>query len=246
MGVPAKKYMKERRSPRGLVPTATYGRLDTVYQEYLSDIDPGGDSDRSKAIRFALASARDTRFREFIARLGQPSYHTWSLAALAKSCDISLPEWAEFFQKSQTQRALAQAQIALPNLTTDLIKDARRQSQVCARCDGLGSVPCEFGLPDDTPGIDVDEQTGNMKRTCPECRGKGRKKIPGDTDSRKMLLEMTGVIGKRGSPAVSIVQHFGGANIEAAQSRLNAVTFDVTAEPADDAPTEAPVDEIST
>lgn len=225
--LPKKALMKERKSPRGLVPTALYGRYDEPYNQYLTELDPRGTSPQGEAVRFALAAARDLRFREFLARLSMPQYMRYSLAALAKSCDISLPEWAEFWQKASTQRALAQVQIALPALTADMLGDARTTAEVCSRCDGLGWIRCEFGLPDETPGLDaLDEQS--MRRTCPDCDGKGKRPKPGDTDSRKLLLEMVGVTGKRGGgPAVQITQNFGGANIEAAQDKLNKISFEI-------------------
>jgi hypothetical protein len=137
-------------------------------------------------------------------------------------------------------RALAKAQDAVVEVTSDMAIDARSKDTPCDRCDGFGWVYAE-DLPDDiaeTAGI---YPMGEKKvRTCPLCDGTGKQRKPGDVESRKMLLEMAGHIGKRGASAgVRIVQNFGGAGIEAATDRMNQVTFDVTAEEVEEEAVEA-------
>jgi|WetSurMetagenome_2_1015567.scaffolds.fasta_scaffold01336_9 hypothetical protein len=224
--MPRPKFMIERRSPRGLVPTSTYGKLDVSYCAYLDELDPLGDSERSIAVRFALATARDDRFREFLTRIQEPAYRRISLAATAKQVGLSLPEWAEFWQKAQVQRALVKAQDALADITAGIITDALPGLTSCGRCDGFGWVYSESEIPADTPGLD--QLAKRTIRTCPECKGAGRVRKTGDSEARKMILEMTGVAGKRNGPAVQIQQNFGG--IGSSLEKLNSVAFDLSSE----------------
>lgn len=220
------KLMRERQSPRGLVPVA--GRLDTTYNDYLANIGLRDES-RQPQIELALASSNDIRFRTFLDYLTNPAYRRWSLAAIAKACDISLPQWAEFWQKSQHQRALAIAQQGITDhIVPDMVYDARSKDMPCDRCDGFGFVYADDlpkGAKDVRP-MDAADPTSRPIRTCPLCKGIGTLKQVGDTDSRKMLLEMSGMTGKKGS-AVQITQHFGGMGIESAVERLNKISFDV-------------------
>lgn len=219
-----KKTMKEPDGVRGLVPSSGYGMWDTPYNSYLLELDPKGKSGRSKALQYALASASDRRFNEFLSKLYEPRYATHSLAAIAKSCDISLMEFAEFWQKAQTQRALAIAQDGLAAITGEVVDDARSKDAVCERCDGLRWVYASEDLPEDTPGF---RQIGDKwVRTCPACEGSGRQVKPGDREAQKMVFEMTGMISKKG-PSVRLVQNFSGMNLESAVDRMNRVTFDV-------------------
>lgn len=226
--VPTKHLVKEAHSPRGLVPSTSYGRLDIPYNTYLAELDPKGESERSEAVRFALAASNDVRFRAFLTNLSDPLYKTYSLATIAKLSDISLPQFAEFWQKAQHSRALAIAQTALPALTVDLVEDARSVQASCDRCDGFGWVYCEDLVPANTPGliqISDSEETRQI-RSCPLCKGTGTTRTPGDVDSRKMLLDMTGV-SKKG-PSMQITQNFGGMAIESAVEKMSRVSFDLT------------------
>jgi hypothetical protein len=214
---------------RGIVPTSAYGRLDEPYNAYLEKIDPRGDSPRSRALRHSLAVNPDAHFREFLLRLSEPRYKGYSLAAIAKTCDLSLPQFAEFYQKSVVQQALALAQQAVPELTEDLIEDARTTLVSCERCDGIGHIEAPEGYV--APGEKPTKKAslGRKVRTCPTCEGKGKVRRIGNEHARDSVLEMAGLKGKKGG-GVQIVQNFGGHNIESAVDRLNQVTFDIPAE----------------
>lgn len=208
-----KKTMTEKRSPRGLVPTSSVGCTDIPYNTYLSELDPK----HNENVQYALAAATDGRFREFLRLLSEPQCRHYALATIAKKCDISLPEWGDFWRKAQTQRALAIATNAIPALTIDMTIDAQSRTVVCERCDGLGEV----------------EHGEGKFRPCPNCEGKGTTRKVGDMHSREKLLEMSGLINKKGSAAVVINQNFGGMGVDSASDRLSRITFDVTAEDAD-------------
>jgi len=232
--------IKEPHSPRGLVPSSTYGRFDEPYNAYLDSLDPRGESPRSKAVQFALASARDQRFQRFFEFLYDGRFKKTSLAALAKMCDIGLPEWAEFWQKATVQRALAKAQDALPNLAEDLIEDARSRVVGCERCGGKGLIRDECPMCGNQV-LDCPHCGGKgVMLDCPDCGATGRQRKPGDTDSRKMLLEMTGLGGRR-APMVQINQDFSTTGIGSSVDRLSKISFEVQSEPAQEGSAPGPV-----
>jgi hypothetical protein len=209
-----KALVLEKKSPRGLVPTSSFGILDTTYNDFLQTVDPKANPDA----QYALASATDRRFREFLRIMGEPRFSRYSLAALAKTCDISLPEWADFWRKAQITRAIAETSNAIPDLARDMMADARSQNVMCERCDGLGTVDPTGGEKD-------------IVRCCPACKGLGTLSRPGDSHARDKVLEMTGLSSKaKGGAAVTINANFSGMGIDSATERLNRISFDVSAE----------------
>lgn len=212
---------------RGLVPIA--GKLDHSYNEYLEGIGIR-DPERRQEVELALAASNDKRFNLFLSYLPNPRYRRASLSSIAKACAIPLPQFMEFWQKAQHTRALAVAQEGITkHVVPDMVEDSRSKDVPCDRCDGFGWVYAEDGLPKTTKGLrkmDDSDPKSRQIRACPLCSGTGNIRKTGDTDSRKMLLEMSGLTNKKGS-AVQITQHFGGMGIESAVERLNRVSFDL-------------------
>lgn len=212
--------IREKDSPRGLVPAASHGRLDESYNAYLDALNPKANRD----VQLALAASTDTRFREFYERLSEPRFRRYKLATIAKSCNISLPQFADFWHSAQKMRILAKAQDGLMEVTEDIVADARTKYISCERCDGFGFVYMEdmpAGAKVKGQGVLGDRQI----RACPLCEGKGRVTQPGDPDARRSLLEMTGLSGRRSGAAVQITQNFG--TMESAVDKLSRVRFDV-------------------
>jgi hypothetical protein len=205
----------EKASGRGLVPATSQGAKDVPYNAYLQELNPR----QSPEIQFALAASGDVRFHEFLERLDKPAHKNWSLATIAKSCDISLPQFHQFWQDAQKNIALARAQSAIPNVIADMAQDARSKKMTCSRCDGYGHV---------TDNSKSDDVNGNKPlRICPNCKGEGEVLEVGNTHARDKLLEVTGMVKKGGGAAVQITQNFGGMGIESAVDRMSAISFNV-------------------
>lgn len=223
---------KDRKATeRGLVPASQFGRYDITYNEYLATLDLRGDSKDSQAMRLALASSTDPRFRKFLELVGNGQFRRASLAAIAKLCEIGLTEFQDWRQKAQTQRILAKAQDGVLSMTDDLVDEARARDASCDRCDGLGSVICDSRAAK-APGFrkikGMRAEDDSYMRDCPQCKGKGIVRAPGSEHARDKLLDMTGMSGRsKGGVAVNINQTFGGMGMESAVDRLNKVTFDL-------------------
>lgn len=210
----------ELASGRGLVPAE--GRLDAPYESYLTEIDPRGDSLTSDEFRFSLATASDMRFRQFLDALTAPRFKGYKLATIAKYCDISMPQFFNWWQSAQHSIALARAQNAMPALISDMTVDAASRMVSCGRCDGFGVVSDHSGEDSKLEG-----QAPAKIKPCPTCKGKGEVREIGNQHARDRLLEVGGMIKKDRGAAVQITQNFGGATMASAVDSLNKITFDV-------------------
>lgn len=229
----------ERESGRGLVPAASHGRFDEPYNSYLGELKPRDNTE----FQFACASSTDIRFRMFLEHLSEPRYRRYSLATIAKKCDISLPQFHEFWQSAQKNIALARAQGALPALYSDLIEDAKTRSVPCVRCDGFGFIPDGSSESSNLEQTNVPAGVPGKIRTCPQCKGVGTQREPGNQHARDKILETTGMVKRGGGAAVQITQHFGGMGIESAVDTMSQISFAVDDDVIDITPAPAPAPE---
>ena len=224
--------IREKDGLRSDVPSFLAHRPDRVYAAYLDTLNPRAN----EIMQQALLASPDVRFRSFLDRLEDGGYLRVSLATIAKGCGISLMEFQDWWRKASTQRAIAQAQLASPQMVTDLIEDSRSRMDVCDRCDGLGTVAAPPHLdPAQVPGYKLlVEAIGDMdaiySRTCPGCLGEGKVRRPGDARARDRLLNLAGF--NENAKGASVVVNFGGASHSAAISFLaDAMSIDAPAQP---------------
>jgi hypothetical protein len=234
--------VKVRDSTRAHVPSRRCAAQDKDYNAYLDGLDPRGESEDSRAIRLALASSPDPRFREFVTRLNTYRYSRSRLATVAKSVDISLAEFNRWGQHAAYQRALAEAQQAAPRIIRYLAAKALPHEEGCDRCDGLKWVPVDPDIdPAFVPGgvrvmtvlVPVEgkkklQPVERNVRACPACGGTGLKVKPGDLDAAKLVVEIAGLTGKKAS--VQINNNFGGAGLESRMADLRKIPFAVDVE----------------
>lgn len=223
------KKIREPGGARGLVPSRSFGIQDVVYGSFLDALDPRGRDE----IQIALACSKDPRFREFLNRLWKKTGgRVISLPAIAKSCGISLSEFNEWANSSSTQQALVVALRAAPRVARKLVADALEIVEFCERCDGTGVVTAPKGLnpePDGyrLAGIDDDERE-LWVRTCPH-GSDGKIKRAGSEHAQDRVLELAGLINKKGS-APSVTINFGGAGHQSAIDSLSVLTLDAESE----------------
>jgi hypothetical protein len=205
----AVSLVKKRSRPRALVPSGKSGAHD-AFSAFLTELDPRGNSEHSEAVQRALACSRDRRFREFLERLHQRRYQRYSLAAIAKSCDLSLGEFLQFWYDAQVKRVIAIACSAAPRIVSDMAEDALSTHESCERCDGLGwaevAAWIPFGMVPGYRGRLSDHSEAPAVRACPACGGSGKIRKPGDQHSRERLLEIAGLTGKHADVQVVAIQ----------------------------------------
>lgn len=199
---------------------------ENVYQSYLEELDPRGNSSTALDLHRALNNAKDKRFNAFLNCLSNGKMRRWKLVTIARHCNISMAEFAEFWQSSQRARIIARAQDGLVKVTEDIVNDSLSKQVPCERCDGFGYLQvlgvnlhggAQTGL--------VTLENGDVIRSCPSCSGTGFIAQTGDIASRKMLLDITGM-SQKSQPVVQINQSFGDAGLKGATDRLNQISFD--------------------
>lgn len=235
---PRARRMIESDRTRGMVPAGADAHLDTRYAKYLEEIDLEHDA----GLLNALAAAPDPRFRDLLKYLTLPSADTKPIVYWVKRAGIDLLEMMTWFGKEQNARMLAIAQRAGVKINEHMAIDGESRMIACDRCDGLGWVQADDGLPPDTPGYrilrmvkvkhkgddgqQVEEEVPVWIRNCPMSCDHGKLRQPGDEFSREKLLEQCGVIGKKGI-GFQLIQHFGGQSMPSAVARLDVMTIDV-------------------
>jgi hypothetical protein len=216
------------------------GNLRPQFEEFLRALDPRGQAD----VQLALASGSDGRFQNFLV---DACTTTISYAEIAEKHGITLAEFQAWWTKENTHRALARAAEYSPRRVETLNQDAEPTMGVCERCDGLGHVGAPEGLErENIPGYRVlrfetrrqKDQEGEWQevevpvwiRDCPAGCNRGKVRKPGSEDAAAMILEMAGLLNKKGQ-GLSITMNLGGQSLPSAISRMErAVTVDVDAE----------------
>lgn len=226
---PRPKLIKEKDGARGLVPVGKDSHKDAEYDNYLKAL----DLENNMALRQALAASPDIRFTEFFRHISSPK-NRCSITYWAKACTIDLAEMMNWVSKANNARAMAIFQGASPKIAEHMSIDAESRMVGCERCDGLGFVNADEGLPIDTAGYrilrTIHDDEGREKdiwiRDCPAGCNRGKVRQAGDEFSREKTLEAAGHINKKGA-GIQITQNFGGQSMPSAVSRLDVMTIDV-------------------
>lgn len=145
---------------------------------------------REKVIA-ALEMIDDTRAVGLMNDLANPIDKVWARATLytlAKRHGIGYPELFRWMTRAHLDVAMLEVAQATPDIMRDVCADARNVTESCWVCDGTGTVT----VVPKRKGAEVIEQP------CSECRATGAITRKGDTESRKLALEYTGAISKRG------------------------------------------------
>jgi hypothetical protein len=185
---------------------------------FLTSLDPRGDTENSKILRLALACSSDPRFREFLERLYQQRYGRWSLAAIATSCDLTLGEFRQFWQKALVDRVVEIARLRSLGIVEDLADRAMSNEVECERCNGRGWVVEDRGLlAEELPGYLRHLPDGRPIRTCANCAGSGKIPKLDSAWAAKMVLEIAGHTRRR---AVQVATYNFGRDV-AGMGRVN-------------------------
>ncbi len=110
--------------------------------------------------------------------LSNPLFNKASFGKLAVMSGLSTAELTLFFSNAKKQEGIVRMSQKLPDIMEQTAEDALSSLVPCERCGGEGQ---------------------RKDKPCTSCEGKGFIKVKGDLDNRKLVLEMAGLIGKRGS-----------------------------------------------
>jgi hypothetical protein len=125
------------------------------------------------------------------------------LDVIYRECGLSVLDLLSAFRRFQLDLAMLDLFESLPAVSRDAARVALSRRGNCRRCDGLKRVQ--------------DAEDGPY-RMCPECRGRGYVRVPGDAAARAVVMEAAGITGKK---AVVQVNHkFGDEAFESDISRV--------------------------
>ncbi len=149
-------------------------------------LNPINSLSRTKAARAATA-LNDGRFYAFVEDLLDPTKYDYDIVDLCKRHDIGTAKFVEMWRDHQHASALLAISDKLADIYLDMIQDARSGKKNCPDC-----------------------EAGTVKRTdlpCSRCDGLGVIRIPGDLGTRKLLLDLAGLVNKK-APTVVMQQNF--------------------------------------
>ncbi len=147
----------------------------------------------------ALELADDQRLRTLADMLADPAYSRCTFAKLCEKASVRMTEVVDAFRRYKLDEGVVAMYQHLPEVMEDTAQDAKSRSETCGRCKGEGKI-----AQDDSSATD-----------CPQCAGTGIMRVPGDADSRKLVFETAGLVGRRG---LMLAQQFnigdGGFSVE--------------------------------
>lgn len=159
------------------------------------------------AIALKAESTQSERLKAFVQFLSTPAAARYSsMGYLCRKFQMPLKEIHEIWRDHNLHLGMIQSAVDARYAIMDTFKDARSRMEVCGRCDGLGEVTDEK-VTEDGGG----EAKIRLTRKCPECKGEGVVRVPGDTEARKLVFETMGLT-KKGGPLVAQQFNFGSAD----------------------------------
>lgn len=155
-------------------------RKDVVFRRALAEM---GDAD----LRLALehASTDDHRAAEMLRHMADPAQNFKSLPRIAQMSGFTRRELVMLYQEHQQDVLRVKLARDLPRLADDLNEDARSVTNTCRTCKGAGVV---IAAPVTDPLVDAIEEK------CLDCSGRGTFRVPGQTEARKSILAITGLV----------------------------------------------------
>lgn len=142
----------------------------------------------TEAFMEALYYADDPKAQELLSLMLGPNKRNTTFAVLCAKAKLSLNDVRDIFRRHAMDTGLQKMYKHVPQVLEDTAIDAQSQKKSCWKCDGTGK-------------LDGD-------RECPECKGSGELRVPGDKDSRNLIFESVGLTGKSG-PVVAQQFNFG-------------------------------------
>lgn len=141
----------------------------------------------------ALEFSENPKAAAFLADMGDPKYSKWTTSALASKHGFSASMINDLWRSHMLTQANIEFVKAAPEVSKDVVEDARSTKVSCPRCDGFGRIAEEY--IEEVPGGEPIVRSRQLK--CPNCKGMGLVRKPGDSDSRKLMYEVIGLAGRR-------------------------------------------------
>lgn len=191
---PSPKELERRQERKALFRAKKEAELDRLHNAFIETLAEEGE------LKQALALSDNPKAESFLKDLSSPRYNRkkWTVSALAYKNGLKPSDLAQIWRRYNLAKGSITAISALPRVMQDIAEDARSTQEVCPRCDGMRII--ERRIKESV----TDPRTGESGETervewldCPNCRGSGAVRKPGDRDARKVLTEMAEYTGKK-------------------------------------------------
>ena len=154
------------------------------------------------ALKTALAQSNSPKMVNLFIDLANPEARGFTISELCRHHRITALELAEVMRDYNRSKTILNMLAEMPEIGKDVVNDAKSTHISCRRCDGLGTIETR------ETEVELDENGRETRKPkyarCPECRGRGVVRKPGDLNARKLAFEATGLITKQ--PLLNIDQ----------------------------------------
>ena len=132
-----------------------------------------------------------------------PAYKNWSVAAILRRFNLSLPDCVELWRNFHHNIGLVKMLPHVPQVYVDTVEDAKSRSITCPECRGEGEL------------VDGKDDEGTpITRTCHVCDGTKKVRIVGDKAAREIVFESMNMTGKR-APMIAVQNNYDSGDLNA-------------------------------
>jgi hypothetical protein len=141
-------------------------------------------------------SEYDSKYHKMAAACSDPKQAQKSMARIAREHGVSLVDLVEKYREITVLLAHLENQERLSEVVKENVVDALPAMRLCPVCQGAKRVEDPQGRLN---------KAGNVKRVkCLECLGKGRVRVGGATDAKKLVMQTAGLIETGGGTKVQV------------------------------------------
>lgn len=137
----------------------------------------------------------DKKAEQLLDLMSRPPDPKTSIMRLMQLAGYTRREMVKLYGEYKADEMQVRLARGLPDLATDLVEDAKSRERTCGACKGAGMI---IAKPGDDPLV------GAVEETCVECSGAGKIRERGCNDSRKLILEVSGLVKKGNGFGVNI------------------------------------------
>ena len=163
---------------------------DVIFRRALAEM---GETDLQ--LTLDQVQKEDPRAAAMLAYMADPAHAKKTLPRIAQMSGFTRRELVMLYQEHQTDVLRVKIARELPSLADDLNADAKSMVSICGACRGKGTVMSKPG---------EDPLAGAMEEPCVECSGKGTIRTPGQTEARKSILAITGLVKPSSGPNMNV------------------------------------------
>lgn len=158
--------------------------------------------DHEKVELFMTEPQYEDKYQDFLRSFHDPNQMSLTFPARLRRYNITLHEVQQLYSNGMQQLALLQMSNNLPQIAADVSNNAKNQTVLCSRCDGLKYV---LVVERDDKG----EVKKKVQRDCPVCKATGEVTVPGDKQALDLVFESMKLTKQSGGPLVNINQMIG-------------------------------------